>query len=49
LGPLFPGLVPLAAPKNWFYRAGIVLAALALQVLWVGWCWAIDGSDWTPP
>ena len=49
LGPLFPGLVPLAAPKNWFYRVGIVLLALALQVLWVGWCWAIDGSDWTPP
>lgn len=49
LGPLFPGLVPLAAPKNWFYRVGIVLLALALQVVWVGWCWAIDGSDWTPP
>jgi hypothetical protein len=49
LGPLFPGLVPFAAPKNWFYRVGIVLVALALQVVWVGWCWAIDGSDWTPP
>ncbi|MCF8540942.1 MAG: hypothetical protein K9H50_04195 [Aurantimicrobium sp.] len=49
LGPLFPGLVPLAAPKNWFYRVGIVLVALALQVVWVGWCWAVDGSDWTPP
>lgn len=49
LGPLFPGLVPFAAPKNWFYRVGIVLLAVTLQVVWVGWCWAIDGSDWTPP
>ncbi len=49
LGPLFPGLAPFAAPRNWFYRAGVVLAALALQVVWVGVCWAIDGADWTPP
>jgi len=49
LGPLFPGMAAFAAPKHWSYRLGLVLISLALQVVWVGWCWAIDGSDWTPP
>lgn len=49
MGAMFPGLAPLAAPRSVIYRIGIVLVFLTAQVAWVGFCYAIDGQDWTPP
>jgi len=47
--PLFPLLGALALPRNRFYRVGIVLLFIGLQVEWVAICWSIDGYDWSPP
>lgn len=49
MGPLFPALGAFAAPRNPVYRLTLVVLGLALQVVWVGWCYAVDGQDWTPP
>jgi hypothetical protein len=26
-----------------------VIAGIAGQVVWLDWCWSVQGSDWTPP
>jgi hypothetical protein len=49
LAPLFPLVGALALPRASWYRWGIVLVFLALQVGWLLICWGIDGRDWTPP
>ncbi|SFR74407.1 hypothetical protein SAMN05428970_1712 [Agromyces sp. CF514] len=47
--PLFPLLGAAAIPRARWYRWGIVVVFLALQVGWLLICWGIDGRDWTPP
>jgi hypothetical protein len=49
LAPLFPAAGILAAPTSKVYRVLAVLVSLALQWWWLTICWAVVGSDWTPP
>lgn len=49
LAPLFPLLGALALPRARWYRWGVVIAFLVLQIGWLLICWGIDGLDWTPP
>ncbi|MGW4931152.1 hypothetical protein ACWEOH_18610 [Agromyces sp. NPDC004153] len=49
LAPLFPLLGAFAIPRARWYRWGLVVLFLALQVGWLLICWGIDGRDWTPP
>lgn len=49
LGPMFPLVGALAVPRARWYRWGVVAVSLALQWLWLHWCWAVAGYDWSPP
>ncbi|UIP59072.1 hypothetical protein [Agromyces marinus] len=49
LAPLFPLAGALAVPRSPWWRGGLVVASLALQVGWLLIGWRIDGYDWTPP
>lgn len=49
LAPLFPLLGAAALPRARWYRWGLVLLFLLLQVGWLLICWGIDGRDWSPP
>jgi hypothetical protein len=49
LAPMFPLLGALALPRSRWYRWGVVVAFLVLQIGWLLICWGIDGLDWTPP
>jgi hypothetical protein len=49
LMPLAPMLGSVAQPTNRWYRVGLVVIALVLQVGWLLLCWGVDGPDWTPP
>lgn len=49
LAPLFPLLGAFALPRSTWYRWGLVVLFLLLQVGWLLICWGIDGRDWTPP
>ena len=49
LAPLFPLLGAFALPRARWYRWGLVVLFLVLQVGWLLICWGIDGRDWTPP
>jgi hypothetical protein len=49
LAPLFPLLGAVALPRARWYRWGLVLLFLLLQVWWLLVCWRVDGYDWTPP
>ena len=49
LAPLFPLLGAFALPRSKWYRWGLVVLFLALQVGWLLICWGVDGRDWTPP
>jgi hypothetical protein len=49
LAPLFPLLGALALPRARWYRWGLVVLFLVLQVGWLLICWGVDGRDWTPP
>ncbi|MHA6669028.1 hypothetical protein ACX3O0_09180 [Homoserinimonas sp. A447] len=49
LMPIFPLLGALAVPRSRIFRIALVIASVAGQVLWLHWCWWVDGYDWTPP
>jgi hypothetical protein len=49
VAPLFPLLGAFALPRARWYRWGLVVLFLVLQVGWLLICWGIDGLDWTPP
>ena len=49
LAPMFPLVGALAVPRARWYRWGIVVVFIALQVGWLLIAWGIDGLDWTPP
>lgn len=47
--PLVPLVGALAIPRSRLLRAGMLLAGIALQVVWVAALWRVEGADWTPP
>ncbi|RWZ49749.1 hypothetical protein ELQ90_13090 [Labedella phragmitis] len=49
LVPLFPLVGAIAAPRSRLYRVAVVVAAIALQWVWLLIAWRVDGYDWTPP
>jgi hypothetical protein len=46
---MFPLLGALSVPRSRSFRIALVAASIAGQVLWLHWCWWVDGYDWTPP
>lgn len=49
LSPMFPLVGALAVPRARWYRWGIALVFIALQVGWLLIAWGVDGLDWSPP
>jgi hypothetical protein len=49
LVPLFPLVGALAVPRSRLYRVAVVVAAIALQWVWLLVAWRVEGYDWTPP
>jgi hypothetical protein len=47
--PIAPLLGIVALPRSRVYRVAVVVVALALQWVWLYYCWWVDGYDWTPP
>ncbi|WP_306233681.1 hypothetical protein [Agrococcus beijingensis] len=47
--PLFPAAVIVAALKPTWARALVLGAGIALQPVWIWFCWAHVGRDWTVP
>ncbi|WP_258063662.1 hypothetical protein [Rathayibacter sp. AY1C4] len=49
LGPMFPLVGALAVPRSPVFRGALVLLGIGGQIVWISICWAVAGSDWTPP
>jgi hypothetical protein len=49
LMPLAPALGALAVPRSPVWRAALLVAGVAGQVLWTYGVWRADVYDWTPP
>ncbi|WP_323743033.1 MULTISPECIES: hypothetical protein [unclassified Rathayibacter] len=49
LSPMFPLAGALAVPRSLLFRIVMVALGIAGQVVWISICWAVVGSDWTPP
>lgn len=49
LMPLFPAAAILAAARPGWVRALVLGASVALQPLWIWFCWHVNPPDWTPP
>lgn len=49
LVPLAPALGALAVPRSPVWRAALLVAGVAGQVLWTYGVWRADVYDWTPP
>lgn len=49
LVPLAPALGALAVPTSPVWRAAVLIAGVAGQVLWTYGLWRADVYDWTPP
>lgn len=49
LMPIFPAAVILAAVKPAWARAVLLATCIALQPVWIWFCWHVVGSDWTVP
>jgi len=49
LMPVFPLLGGLAVSRSRVLRVILVLVAIALQWVWLYYCWYVNGLDWTPP
>ncbi|MFJ7287886.1 hypothetical protein ACIQUC_06200 [Curtobacterium sp. NPDC098951] len=47
--PIAPLLGIVALPRSRVYRVAVVVVCIALQWVWMYFCWWIDGYDWTPP
>jgi len=47
--PIAPLLGIVALPRSRVYRVAVVVVCLALQWVWLYYCWWVDGYDWTPP
>jgi len=49
LMPLAPALGAVAIPRSMVYRVGLVLLGIVGQVVWMYFCWWVNGYDWSPP
>ena len=49
LVPLAPALGALAVPRSPVWRAALLVAGIAGQVIWTYGVWRADVYDWTPP
>jgi len=49
LMPMFPLVGALAVPRARWYRWSVVVLFLALQWVWLHFCWAVSSYDWSPP
>lgn len=49
LAPMFPLAGALAVPRSPLFRVLLVALGIGGQILWIQICWAVVGSDWTPP
>ncbi|SFS15399.1 hypothetical protein SAMN04487783_2025 [Agrococcus baldri] len=49
LMPIFPAAAILAAVRPAWARAMLLAACIALQPVWIWFCWHVDGRDWTVP
>jgi hypothetical protein len=49
LMPLAPALGVVAIPRSVVYRVILVLLGIAGQVVWMYFCWWVNGYDWSPP
>jgi hypothetical protein len=49
LMPLAPALGAVAIPRSRVYRISLVVLGIVGQVVWMYFCWWVDGYDWSPP
>ncbi|CAN5434730.1 hypothetical protein BH10ACT6_BH10ACT6_10090 [soil metagenome] len=49
LMPLAPALGAVAVPRSTVYRVALVILGVIGQVVWMYFCWWVDGYDWSPP
>jgi Gpi18-like mannosyltransferase len=49
LMPLAPALGAVAIPRSIVYRMSLVVFGIVGQVVWMYFCWWVNGSDWSPP
>jgi hypothetical protein len=49
LMPLAPGLGAVALPRSPVYRVILVALGIVGQVVWIYFCWWVNGYDWSPP
>lgn len=49
LMPIFPAAVIVAALRPAWARGMLLAACIALQPVWIWFCWHVDGRDWTVP
>ena len=49
LMPIFPAAVIVAALRPTWARAVLLAACIALQPVWIWFCWHVNGADWTVP
>lgn len=49
LAPMFPLAGVVAYPRSYWYRWGVVLVSIVLQIMWIWQCWYVGSDDWTPP
>ncbi len=47
--PLAPALGVVAIPRSVIYRVILVALGIVGQVVWVYYCWWVNGYDWSPP
>jgi hypothetical protein len=49
LMPLAPALGAVAIPRSRGYRISLIVLGIVGQVVWMYFCWWVDGYDWSPP
>ncbi len=49
LMPIFPAAAMVAALRPTWARAALLAACIALQPVWIWFCWHVNGADWTVP
>ena len=49
LMPLAPALGAVAIPRSALYRGILVALGIGGQIVWMYFCWWVNGYDWSPP
>lgn len=49
LMPFAPAVGVLAIPRSAVFRGILVVAGIVGQVVWMYFCWWVNGYDWSPP